>query len=143
MQKSRRAPARLALSVPLDKIEATWSRRSEEQIRRLLNVFQESKDNLCKRSQEEQAGMRNHFQGQLKSFSQEYPELLKDFGAHQKRQEAKAEELVLQNRALWVGLPVLCLSTGFLIFQQNAALEEKTERMKLERKFNVLGALGM
>ena len=87
--------------------------------------------------------MRNHFQGQLKSFSQEYPELLKDFGAHQKRQEAKAEELVLQNRALWVGLPVLSLSTGFLIFQQNAALEEKTERMKLERKFNVLGALGM
>ena len=143
MQKSRRAPARLALSVPLDKIEATWSRRSEEQIHRLLNVFQESKVNLRKRSQEEQARMRNLFQGQLKSFSQEYRLLFKDFRAHQEQEEAKTQELVLQNRALWVGLPVLCLSTGFLIFQQNAALEEKTERMKLERKFNVLGALGM
>lgn len=129
--------------MPLDKIEATWSRRSEEQIHRLLNVFQESKVNLRKRSQEEQARMRNLFQGQLKSFSQEYPELFKDFRAHQEQEEAKTQELVLQNRALWVGLPVLCLSTGFLIFQQNAALEEKTERMKLENKFNVLGALGM
>ncbi|PUU78325.1 hypothetical protein B9Z19DRAFT_1065127 [Tuber borchii] len=121
---SRRTPARLVLSVPLDKLEATWSRRSKEQIDQFVNFFQESKDKLFKRSQEEHARIRNHFRGQLKSFSQEDSVLLKDFGAHQKRQEAKAEELILQNRALW-----------------NAALEEKTERMKLERKFNVLGAL--
>jgi len=143
LQQRRRASARLALRVPLEKLEVTWSRRSEEQIERLLKVFQESKDKLFKRSQEEQARMRNHFQGQLKSFAQEYPLLLKNFGAHQKRQEAKADELVLQNRALWVRLSLLCLSSGVLIFQQNAALEEKMERIKLEKKFNVLGALGM
>ncbi|PUU78328.1 hypothetical protein B9Z19DRAFT_1142917 [Tuber borchii] len=116
--------ARVVLSVPLDKLEATWSRRSEEHIDRLLNVFQESKDKLFKRSQEGRARIRNHFQGQLKSFSQEDSVLLKDFDAHQKRQGVKAEELILQNRALW-----------------NATLEAKTERMKLERKLNVLGAL--
>ena len=130
------------LGAALKELEVTWLRRIQEEKIRLSNVFQESTDMLIKRSQKDEARMRKDFEGKKESIDKEYPLLFKDFEAHKERQEAKTKELVLQNRALWVGLSLLCLSTGFLIFQQDAALEARTERMKLESMFNIRGALG-
>ena len=142
LQQSRRAPARRALSAALEELEVTWLRRIQEEKIRLSKVFQDSEGRLIKRSQKEEARLDRDFEDKKESIDKEYPVLFRDFEAHKERQKAKTKELVLQNRTLWVRLSLLCLSTGFLIFQQKAALEANTERMKLERKYNVRGALG-
>lgn len=94
-----------------------WLRRIKEEKIRLYNVFQEKREELLECSEKDNARMREHFQGKIESVDKEYPMLSKDFGVHQERQEAITKELVLQNRTLWVGLSLLCLYTGFLIFQ--------------------------
>lgn len=94
-----------------------WLRRIKEEKIRLYNLFQEKREELLECSEKDNARMREHFQGKIESVDKEYPMLSKDFRVHQERQEAITKELVLQNRTLWVGLSLLCLYTGFLIFQ--------------------------
>ena len=127
----------------LKELEVMWLRRSQEQSVRLFKIFEQSKAVWSKRSEERQAKILNQFENQLKTFNKQWATLFKNFDAEQKELRAKTDQLALKNRDLFVGLSLLYLCTRFLILQQNAALEERTERMKLEGNYNVRGALGM
>ncbi|PUU80420.1 hypothetical protein B9Z19DRAFT_1079508 [Tuber borchii] len=123
--QNRRTPATmLAYNSALEELELTWFRRSQEQSIKLLKIFEESKAVWSKSSEEKQAKLRKEFNDQIKAFSKQWATLHKDFGAEQKQFEVKADQLALQNRDLL-----------------KAALEERSERMKLEGNYNVRGAL--
>ena len=123
-------------SISLMRPEAKSLRLSQEQHAR----FREQE---TLRSQEQQAILSQHFEDQLKHSREQQDALLKRLQEQEQQCQKRVEQKDIQNRELLVGSSLFSFSTDFLIFQQCAALEERTERMKLEGSYNVRGALGV
>ncbi|PUU78229.1 hypothetical protein B9Z19DRAFT_1193493 [Tuber borchii] len=124
-RQSRRTPTTmLAYSEALEKLEAKWFKRCLDQRGALLKVLKESEARSFKRSEEEHARMFNQLEDQVKSFHNQRTALLKHFDVKQQLHEKKVEELVQQNCDLL-----------------DAALDERTVRMKSQGKYNACGAL--
>ena len=126
----------LRRSASLMRLEAKSLRLSLEQHAR----FREQE---TLRSQEQQAILSQHFEDQLKRSREQQDALLQRFQEQEQQCQKRVEQKNIQNHELLVRSSLYSFSTDFLIFQQCAALEERTERMKLEGNYNVRGALGV
>ncbi|PUU77972.1 hypothetical protein B9Z19DRAFT_1065434 [Tuber borchii] len=118
-------------------IEAGWAQSYQEldtvwlkRLEREKAVFTKNFKQLSKLASRPQALLVKQIEERSKSFQEEEEEFQK-----------KIDEKIVQNRHLVVRPSFLSLSTGFLILHQRTALEEKTERMKLERYHNLCGAI--
>ncbi|PUU72885.1 hypothetical protein B9Z19DRAFT_1069416 [Tuber borchii] len=99
------------------------------------------KQQVTLRSQKQLARSLEQFEGKLKRNWEQQDPLLKQFQELKQQFQMRVEQKNIQNHKLLVGSSLLSPSTRFLIFQQCAALEERTKRMKLEGRYNACGAL--
>lgn len=144
VQQRNKAPTTmLAYSAAFKNVEARWFERLQEESTALVKILDEDKDRWAKLLAEEDASTLDHFEGIVNSFDKQRTMLLAYFDEWKQRHEKNSEKLVLENCDLLVRSSQHWLSTGFLISQQHAALGERSERMKLEKRYNVRGALGL
>lgn len=127
----------------LKKVEARWFERLQEESTVLFNILNAGKDDWAKFLAKQEAGRLKDCEDDLKYSKERRAILLNHFDEWQQEHDKDAKKIVLQNCDLLVRSSLLWLFTRFLISQQNAALRERTEIMKLERKYNVRGALGI
>ena len=143
MQQSLGTPtAVLAQGALFRVIEGRWSKRLREQSAAMHKFFGEIEARWINYDKMEEAGMLNSCK-KYKIFDRHRTTWLNRFNELRQRHEREAETLVLQNSDLLVGLSLLYLTTGFLISQQDAVSGERKAKMKLQRKYNICGALGM
>ncbi|PUU76065.1 hypothetical protein B9Z19DRAFT_1109681 [Tuber borchii] len=111
-------------SAAFRELEAKWFNRFPSLRNALLRVLHENGAMSFKHFEEEQVKMFKYLEGQTKCFQNENTVFLKHFKAKEKRQDKEVKELIMQNCDLI-----------------DAALQERTKRMKSEAKYNVRGAL--
>ncbi|PUU78324.1 hypothetical protein B9Z19DRAFT_86851 [Tuber borchii] len=117
---SNKAPTTmLAYSASCKNIEARWFERLQKESTALLKILDEDKDRWAKLLEEEETRKLNEFEGIVKSLNKQRTMLLDYFDEWQQRHDKDAEKLVLENCDLLY-----------------AALGERSERMKLEKRYN-------
>lgn len=145
MQQGEKAPATMLESSAafLKKAEARWFERLQEESTALFKILDHRKDHQAGVLAAGEAGRLAGCKDRLEYSKEWRAELLNHFDEWQQEHDKDAEKIVVENCDLLVKSSRLGLFTCFLISQQNAALREITEIMKLERKYNVCGALGI
>ena len=93
-----------------------WLKRCLYQRGALIKIFKEN-EARCSKRMEENTGRFNQLKDRAKSLNDQRTALIKLVDAKEQQHEKEVEELVQQNCDLLVGLSLLRLSTGFLIFQ--------------------------
>ena len=119
----------------LGNIEAKWLKRALEE-----RAHWENQDAI--RYQEQHAQLFQHYEDHFKLLQEPQEALIKDLREQKEQDHKRIQQEISRNWELKVGSSLLSLFTDFLIFQQFAALKERTEIMDLLGNHNLCGALG-
>ncbi|PUU80429.1 hypothetical protein B9Z19DRAFT_1123616 [Tuber borchii] len=124
-QGSSRAPTSTIIdSAAFREFEGRWLDLCPSLRNALLRVLNERDPKSFKFFEEEQARMSDHLESQARPTLNRQNVFLKHLEARDKRHDEKVKELILHNCDL-----------------RDAALEERTKRLKVEGRYNVRGAL--
>jgi len=139
----RRAPSiALGYSAAARKLEAKWSRYTKKECAKRLKELNKKEGELFKAGKESVASVRSVHKGSLRC-SGEDRAIFQHCKEEQLEDQEKVKRFMLRNFNIRVGSPLLLPLYRFLILQQDKALEERTEVMKLMGGFNLSGTLRM